>query len=556
MASPMSVFCFRYQLLPALLIGFVLLTSGGMALCQNSNAAANALISPAEAALFLQQATWGPNPAAMAQVQQIGKAAFLDRQFAAPRSVYPEPPDERVNIGPYQRLFYVYGVHGEDQLRQRVAFALSQILVVSGRTLNRAHQMGPYLNLLSGEAFGNYEDLLMRMSLNPAMGRFLDNVNNIKPNPERGTYPNENYAREFLQLFTVGTELLNEDGSVVLDMDGNVIPVYTEETVKHLTNAFTGWIYAPRPGAPMRARNPAYFVEPLVSREVNHDNVSEKVLLNGYVMPTGSNARIDMERAIDNVFHHENVPPFVSLRLIRSLVTSNPSPSYVRDVVQVFKDNGEGVRGDLRAVVRAILLHPEASGAATGAFPSQAKVRGHLLEPVAFILKTMRAMNATVEENNNLNRYANLMGQSVFQPPSVFNYFLLNHVLEDGVAGPEFEIHSAATAVERANFIGAVAEQRTGSGVSYDIEDLVALAENPDVLVEELAIRLTHGSLPTSSKQIIRNFVTGTSNAVFRVRRATYLVANSPQSWVGGAGPGRLNSGRRAPGRRERATNR
>jgi uncharacterized protein (DUF1800 family) len=512
------------------------------------------VLSRTEAALFLQQATWGPTAADIESVQRIGKAAFLDQQFAAPASLYPPPVDERENLVPYQQLFYSYGVHGEDQLRQRVAFALSQILVVSGRTLNRTHQMNLYLNLLSEEAFGNYQDLLVKMSMNPAMGRFLDNVNNVKPNPDRGIYPNENYAREFLQLFTVGTELLNEDGSAVLDADGNPIPVYTEETVKHLTNAFTGWIYARRPGEPMRARNPAYFAAPMIPWELSHDVMSEKVLLNGYVMPPGGYTQMNLERAIDNVFNHENVPPFISIRLIRALVTSNPSPGYVRDVVEVFKNNGEGVRGDLKAVVRAILLHPEAAAAVTGEALSQAKVRGKLLEPVAFVLKTMRALGATVEVPNNLNRYANLMGQSVFQPPSVFNYYLLDNVMEDGTAAPEFELHTAATALERANFIGAVVDRRTGPGVSYDVDDLAALASDAETLVDELALRLTQGALPSASRQIAARFVDGATNPTARVQRAVYLVANSPQSWVSGAGTGSVRAGRNGAPRRERAT--
>lgn len=512
---------------------------------------ANRVESRDEAALFLEQATWGPTPASIDNLMVDGKAAFLDQQFAAAASRYPAPANDTVNLADYQRLFFHYGAHNPDQLRQRVAFALGQILVVSGNTLNRAHMLVPYLNLLSDGAFGNYRDLLLNVCLSPAMGRYLDNVNNVKADPSRGTSPNENYAREFLQLFTLGTEILEEDGSAKRDAQGNVIPVYTEETVKELARAFTGWRWAPNPNDPSRTapNNRAYYGAPMVPWDPFHDT-GTKTLLNGYQIPAGRTTREDLEDAINHTFNHPNLPTFVSIRLIRSLVTSNPSPGYVRDVVAVFKNNGSGVRGDLQAVVRAILLHPEASGSLTlSGKPGQSQ--GHLTEPALFVLKLMRALDAEVLPNNNLNRFATLMGQNIFIPASVFNYFHLDHVLtKQELAGPEFEIHTSATSIARANFVGQIVDRRLGAGVTYSFDKLASLAADPDQLINELATRLTHGTLPASSRAVVKTFVTGTNDAGFRVNRAFYLVANSPQSWVSGA---RVpEAGRRGPRGRRR----
>jgi uncharacterized protein (DUF1800 family) len=510
-------------------------------------------ISKEEAALFLEQATWGPTPELITKVAVEGKEKFLDEQFAAPASLYPLPAEGVTAMAPYQRLFYHYGVHRPDQLRQRVGFALGQILVVSAATLGQSPQMVPYINLLQSRAFGNYRDLLIEVSLSPAMGDYLDNVNNQKPNVARNQSPNENYAREFLQLFSIGTELLNEDGTVQTDVTGKPLPAYTEDTVKQLALAFTGWVYAPAPGQPLRARNAANYAVPMVAFEDSHDK-TEKTLLNGYTMPAGRTARQDLDDAITHLFNHPNTGPFVCVRLIRSLVTSNPSPDYVKRVVGVFNNNGQGVRGDLRAVVRAILLDPEAS-ALQGLAGEHRLNAGKVKEPVLYVLGVLRAIGATVVENNNLSRFANNMGQNVFYPPSVFNYFHLDHKLGDtGLYGPELEIHTASAAIQRANFITSVVDRGLGTGTTYTFDALAALAGNPDTLIDELSLRLTHGTLPPEAKTVIRNFVNGTTNAAFRVNRALYLVATSPYAVVSGertAAPGRRSGGRQGATRRE-----
>lgn len=513
-------------------------------LCIASRLAAG-VVSREEASLFLEQATWGPTPELIETVSTEGKAQFLDEQFSLPATLYPLPGEDDTSMAPYQRLFYQAGVHGADQLRQRVSFALGQILVVSAATLGRPQQMVPYINLLQSRAFDNYRDLLLDVSLSPAMGDYLDNVNNQKPNPAKNTAPNENYAREFLQLFTVGTELLNQDGSVRTDAIGNPLPAYSEDTVKQMALAITGWVYAPLPGEALRARNPANYSTPMVAYEPSHDQ-TEKTLLNGYTMPSGRSAREDLEDAVTHVFNHPNTGPFVCVRLIRSLVTSNPSPNFVARVVAVFNNNGDGVRGDLKAVVRAILMDSEASNP-DGAPGLDLATSGHLKEPVFYVLSVMRAIGATVSDNNNLNRFASNMGQSVFYPSSVFNYFHLDHKLGDtGLSGPEFEIHTSSSAIQRANFIASVVDRGLGAGVTYSFDSLASMAGDPDSLIDELNLRLTNGSLPEPAKEVVKEFVLGTSNATSRVNRALYLIAVSPYGVVSGE---RAPRGRRSIGR-------
>lgn len=518
------------------------------------SAVISAAVTREEAALFLEQATWGPTPELIEKVSLEGKEKFLDEQFAATPTLYPLPADTQTSMAPYQRLFYQYGVHQPDQLRQRVAFALGQILVVSANTLGRPQQMVPYINLLQSQAFGNYRDLLMSVSLSPAMGDYLDNVNNQKPNPATNSSANENYAREFLQLFTVGTELLNEDGTVRTDIAGQPLPTYTEAIVKQLALAFTGWVYAPAPGQPVKVRNPTNYAVPMVAYEKSHD-LTAKTLFDGYVLPAGRTAREDLEDAVTHIFNQPNTGPFVSVRLIRSLVTSNPSAEYVKRVAAVFNNNGSGVRGDLAAVVRAILLDPEASSLYGTPEMNRAN-SGHLKEPVLFVLSVLRAAGATVADNNNLNRFAANMGQSVFYPSSVFNYYHLDYQLGDaGVYGPEFELHTSSAAIQRANFIASIVDRGLGAGATVSFDAFAALSSDPDALIDELSLRLAHGSLPAAARALVRTFVAGTSNPAQRATRAFYLIAASPYGAVSGErseAPGRRSGGRQRATRMDR----
>lgn len=252
-----------------------------------------------------------------------------------------------------------------DQLRQRVAFALSQIFVIGGSKVGDPTAYTNYLQLLNNEAFTNYRQIMNDVTLSPAMGHWLDMVNNGKPNVSKGDHADENYAREFMQLFTIGTSQLNPDGSYQLDSNGNQIPTYTQNTVEAFALAYTGWTYPLMPGATQQTYNPAYWNGPMVPVDSNHDTESKQLLVypgvaGGGLLSAGQTAEQDLNGALDNVFNHPNVGPFVSRELIQHLVTGNPSPGYIQRVASVFNDNGSGVRGDMKSVITAILIDPEA----------------------------------------------------------------------------------------------------------------------------------------------------------------------------------------------------
>jgi len=339
----------------------------------------------ADAVRLLEQATWGPTAALLAHVKRVGAAAFLDEQFALPPTRYtafaPVPANRpescvddrtqpvtptsfcaRDNYTPFQlqREFFRNAVTAPDQLRQRVAFALSQILVVSATEVNHAYAMQRYQQMLADLAFGNFRDLLVQVTLSPAMGRYLDMANNAKPNPVTGVEPNENYARELLQLFAIGTVELAPDGTPLTDAAGKAIATYDQEEIEGYAHVFTGWTYptavalgsAPRP-----RNNPPYFDGPMEQRAAFHD-FDAKALLDGATAPANLTMDADLANAIDSIFRHPNVGPFIGRQLIQKLVTGNPSPAYVARVAAAFADDGAGVRGDLGAVVRAILLDP------------------------------------------------------------------------------------------------------------------------------------------------------------------------------------------------------
>lgn len=414
-----------------------------------------ALLSAHQAASFLERASWGPTPESIARLQELGYEGYLKEQYNAPLSDYPEPAPDSNSIDPARRAFYLNAMTGQDQLRQRVAFALSQILVVSGVKTGSSHQLVPYMRLLHRHAFGNYFTLLKEVTLNPTMGRFLDMVNNEKANPARGIEPNENYARELLQLFSIGLVELNMDGTPRRDAFGNTIPAYSEDTVKNFARALTGWTYPTKPGATPRFPNPAYYNGPMIAFEDKHDQTAKTLLL-GQVIPPGRTAAEEVDAVIQNLAAHPNVAPFISLRLIQRLVMGNPTPGYVQRVASVF----QATRGDLWQTVRAILLDAEAMNTP----PNQGKLR----EPVLFILSFLRGLNATVSAEHSLNSYARNMGQDLWFAPSVFNYFS-PFFRVNGVVAPEFQINTPSVALNRVNFIYRASRDGLGSAVQVDL---------------------------------------------------------------------------------------
>src|SRR5665213_3504109 len=263
---------------------------------------------------------------------------------------------------PTEKLLFTHALTGPDQLRQRVALALSEIWVTSGLTIT-SHGMAPYVQLLMQDAFANYRTIMQDVTLSPAMGFYLNMVNNDAANPLANNHANENYARELMQLFTIGLSMLNSDGTLQLDNNGNPIPTYDETTVQAFARVFTGWTYPTEPGSTLQVHNTVYWHGPMVAVDSNHDTTAKTLLL-GTTLPAGQIAAQDLAGALDNVFNHPNVGPFIAKKLVQHLVTSNPSPQYVSRVANAFATGtysnfGSGTRGDMQAVIAAILLDPE-----------------------------------------------------------------------------------------------------------------------------------------------------------------------------------------------------
>lgn len=454
-------------------------------------------LSQQDAIRLLEQATFGPTTQDLAKVSAMGVSAYLDEQFAQPKTgyvgfnktAYVQPDDCKMQANDpasaasicarthytlfeLQRQFFANAMSGEDQLRQRVAFALSQLFVVSGTEVKHAAGMASYQNLLLDHAFGNFRELLEEVALHPVMGAYLDMANNAKGNPSLGTKPNENFARELLQLFTLGTTRLRADGTPVTDANGDALPAYTQADVEALARVFTGWTYSPWNPQTSRWVNPIKLVGAMVPIDSQHDVGSKQLL--GVDMPPNRSAHDDLEAALDTICAHPNVAPFIATRLIQHLVTSNPTPAYIARIAAVFDDNGQGVRGDLQAVVRAILLDPEARGDI-----KTDSSYGKLREPALFMTGFLRALGGK-SDGVLLRAQSAALGQDIFTAPSVFNYYSPLQRIGDGeLYGPEFGLYDGASALERIDFVyqlvyagGANADPTVpnsfGTSISFD----------------------------------------------------------------------------------------
>ena len=549
--------------------------------------------SDADTVRFLEQASWGPTPAEIARVKAMGFKAYLDEQFSlAPTNVakgsnYPDltfplddsnqqcpttnPADPNYNqnlclrdnfsMYPVHRNFFSNALYGNDQLRQRVAFALHQILVVSANSeVNRPSWMTPYLQALDRNAFGNYRTLLNEITLTPAMGEFLDMRLSTR------TSPNENFAREVLQLFSIGTDVLNPDGTVQHDAQGNTIPTYTQADVNEFTRVFTGWNF-----------NTAFtagitnYRDPMVPRGGQNHDAGAKTLLNGFTIaacssPNGTAniacAQSDMTAVMTHLANHPNVGPFLSKQLIQHLVTSNPSPAYVERVARVFNNDCDGLypqgctntRGNLKFVVQAILLDPEARGDVK-TDPNYGKLR----EPAQYINGFLRAFNVKsfdktttsdgVLGSRSTTDFTGTIDQPIFQPPTVFSYYQPHYeVPGTKILGPAFGILSTTTTLRRANDINTLIYTGVSSnttptagspdrprGTSIDTANLEALAGNPVDVVNALDALLLHGTMHPQMRASIITVMNAINDATVatrnqkRARAAIYLVATSSQ---------------------------
>jgi uncharacterized protein (DUF1800 family) len=375
--------------------------------------------------------------------------------------------------------------------------------------------MVPYIRMLHQRAFGNVLDIMRDVSLSPAMGEFLDMVNNKKASG--ATLPNENYGRELLQLFTIGLQELNDDGTPMLGASGQPIPTYDQSTVADLSRVLTGWTYGDtRTTDPTRLNEP-YYAGPMKPVASFHDTGQKTVL--GQVFPAGQTARQDFDQAMLLIFNHHNVGPFLCRQLIQRLVSSNPSPAYLRDVVAVFNNNGQGVRGDLRAVVRAILLHPEAGSGVK------------FSEPALFLLTLSRALNASVVDHPFLSDFSQDMAQRIWFAPSVFNYFSPNY-RAGNLFAPEMQIWTTATAMTRTNFVASLVSGGFGRDVTIDYAPFTGVSGDPNALLDTVDSLIMGGTMSSQMRQAIITAVQASQGANERVRTALYLTAASMQYQV------------------------
>jgi hypothetical protein len=467
---------------------------------------------------LLRHATWGARPGDVDRVRLMGADAYLAEQFAAPPSVYPSPLFDQP-LGIAQQQFIGFALTGKDQLHQRVTWALHKIWIVSGMEVNNSGAVLAYYTTVQNGAFGNYRDLMRSVTLSPAMGRYLNMINS-RSQAVSGLAANENYARELMQLFTIGTSRLRTDGTTVLDSSGAPMPAYTEADVKALARILTGWTFGdgvpstlPTKSAPENWR---VAMEPV---ERFHD-VTAKTFL-GEAFPAAQTAVQDLDHALDVLFEHPNTAPFVSRQLIQQLVTSNPSAGYVADVAAVFNGATGAPRGDIPAVIRAILLHPEANAVTPQS--------GKLSEPLLFVAAVLRALNANVTDFAAVSDRLTRMGQIPFYPASVFGYFSPGYALRGTgtppLRGPEFQILTTATAFERVNFIASLLGDVFGTGITADYAPFASLAGNAPALVDACNAHFLGGALPAAARTEIINAVNATppGDAGERVRTALYL---------------------------------
>jgi len=549
------------------------------------------LSNDAQAARFLDQATYGGRLSDIARLRSLGYEAWLDEQVSLPISrQQPYLDFVRASEGVYQQhrleAFFIHSAqladpsnpsHAHaDQLRQRLAFALSELLVVSDRNAALLFQpwaLASYYDLLATHAFGNYRDLLQAVTLHPAMGRYLSMLGNRKVDVALNIRPDENYAREILQLFSIGLHQLNPDGTRMLDAGGQPIPTYTQDTVRGFAHVFTGWNFAGCTAADYDDCEPSNPYEtpwftPMQAVEAFHDSTTAKQLLVypgvnlvGGVLPPGGNAQTELNAALDNIFRHPNVGPFVARHLIQRLVTSNPTPAYVQRVASVFDNNGQGVRGDLRAVVRALLLDEEARNGHTLAPTTFGKLR----EPITKLVRLWRVAPG-VSVNGRVFRYTHPRdeyGQLPLSSPSVFNFFKPNfaqpgEIRDAGLVSPEFQIHTDTQLVTAPNALGfRIFLFYVGSRYSlawengapvpeealFDYSALKALASSPAALVDRLDLLMLSGQMSSAMRTTL---ITRLNSAppdqipgqpsgappdipLFRVQQALYLISTSPE---------------------------
>lgn len=508
--------------------------------------------APKAAQRFLTQATFGARTQDIASVAAIGYQAWLTNQFALPISTHSSAmqavTSAYTNVYAEHKVlaWWQRSMHAPDQLRQRMAWALSQIFVISdfNDTLgNNWQSMVSFYDTLLSHAFGNYRDLLLAVALHPAMGIYLSHFQNQKADPALNRFPDENFAREVMQLFSIGLWELNPDGTQKLT-NGVPIPTYNNSNITEFARVFTGlswpvgntnvwWeFYWPT--------NDDYRLTGTMRMWQSFHDTNTKHLLRGTILPAGQPGMKDVRDAIDNLYNHPNVGPFFGRLLIQRFTTSNPSTGYVARVAAAFANNGQGVRGDLRAVLTAILTDPEARDYAWMEAPTEGKLK----EPYLRATQLARAFDAAASNGfYEMWWLQEVLGMAPYRSPSVFNFYLPNFqpagpIRDAGLVGPEFQITTATTGITVPNYLLWCVYYGMNrwpfdppTDVKMNFTPWLPLANDLDRLLGGLDLLLTGGNLPPAKHQILREALSriGTNEPLERVQNAVYLMGISPE---------------------------
>lgn len=526
------------------------------------------------ASRFLSQATLGYDMDDINTVTAMGLEDWIDEQLALPISfllkdkteeyrVFSDdnnPDDVGTNSRFWRYAWWQYHMSSDDVLRQRVALALSEILVISQNSSfgNNGHTMADYYDILLEHAFGNYRDLLQDVTYHPSMGVYLTYLNNPKTDTTQNRFPDENYAREVLQLFSIGTTKLNMDGTEVLDAQGVPMSAYNNTDIQEFSKVFTGLTWWNRTNFFRGALNLDSWLQPMVMWNDYHEP-GEKYLLDGYVVPDRDpiDGNADISDALDNIFDHANVPPFVTKLLIQRLVTANPSPAFVERIANVFVDNGSGVRGDLAAVVKAILLDDEAKSCES----SEDFTYGGLREPFIRYMQINKAfVSGTPSGNyrNDMRHVYDNTGQRPLASPSVFNFFQqdftpIGPIEAEGLVAPVFQITDAQSITGYINglyrwvisgdiadeydlYSGEVDSTYVNERSVLDLSQEVLYTNDDElhILLDRLNLLLAGGRVTEPSLDIIENVVRQFPNddeddKEDRVKLSIYLLLTAPE---------------------------
>lgn len=483
-------------------------------------------ISMSQAARFLQQAQFSSNLSDIQRVQNLGYDGWLNEQLALPTTTTVKgwiwlqqqgyaADTYKYDNRPMDHMMWHQLVTCQDTVRKRVALALSEILVVSIEGMTGEYPsfaMAAYWDLLNQYAFGNFRFLLQALTLNPAMGRFLNTKGNKKEDRKTNRRPDENYARELLQLFSIGLYELNIDGSVQTNTRGKPIETYDLQQIVELARVFTGW---DEDHSTSKVGWPDFTRQPMKLNPQQHSTWASQIF--NQTIPAGTAGDVALSTAIHTISLHKNVAPFISKQLIQRLVMSNPSPAYVARVAQVFNNNGTGVRGDLKAVVRAILLDQEARQD-----PSMSQYSGKVREPMLRLVQWCRTFNVRSVSGRwlvgNLSSPEWFLSQSPLRAPSVFNFFKpsfspTNSPLNvHAKVAPELQICDESSVAAYINFMKGVIENGVSRYDDWRVAELIpnysvelSLVEQPADLVNRLNRFLCAGQMTVDTRTLITN---------------------------------------------------